>query len=151
MEIVQTTALITINETLGVQILLFLVFLLVINRLMFRPIRQTLKAREDHCTTLAREVADLQAELKRLTAGAEEEEGRIRAQAHGEREALRAEGHEAAAAMAAAAVADIERRRAEGEARIAAGLDAARRGLETDIREVTEALMAKILERGDRR
>ena len=38
MEIVSKIALITINETLVIQLVSFLIFLFVINRMMFRPV-----------------------------------------------------------------------------------------------------------------
>ena len=48
MEIISNVALISINETLWVQMLSFLMFLYIINRVMFRPLRGVMVERKDH-------------------------------------------------------------------------------------------------------
>ena len=45
MQIISNIALISINETLIVQLISFLIFLFVINRIMFRPLRKTVGPR----------------------------------------------------------------------------------------------------------
>jgi F-type H+-transporting ATPase subunit b len=46
MEVVEKIALISINETLVIQLLSFLIFLFIINRLMFRPLKGIMAERE---------------------------------------------------------------------------------------------------------
>jgi len=45
MQIVSNVALISINETMVVQLISFLIFLFVINRVMFRPLRESMHER----------------------------------------------------------------------------------------------------------
>jgi F-type H+-transporting ATPase subunit b len=57
MEIISTVALISINETLLVQLISFLLFLFLINRVMFRPLRKSIQDRDHHMENLAGEIA----------------------------------------------------------------------------------------------
>jgi len=53
MQIIENIALITINETLFIQLISFLIFLFLINRIMFRPLRETIQQRETHIDEIA--------------------------------------------------------------------------------------------------
>ena len=59
MEIIKTNALITINETLWVQMIVFLIFMFLINRIMFRPVRRNVAEREAHFDTLRQAILAL--------------------------------------------------------------------------------------------
>ena len=59
MEIIQTTALITINETLVVVLISFLIFLFIMNRIMFRPLVRTMDRRQAHMERLKQEIGEL--------------------------------------------------------------------------------------------
>ena len=61
MEIVYTNGMITINETLVVILLSFLIFVMILNRLMFRPLRETIKKRDDHLNTLDNDIKTIRA------------------------------------------------------------------------------------------
>ena len=50
MHIVSNIALISINETLIIQLVSFLIFLFLINRIMFRPLSHVMVERENHLT-----------------------------------------------------------------------------------------------------
>ncbi len=53
MHIINNIALITINETLFIQLISFLIFLFLINRIMFRPLQRTIQQREEHIIGIA--------------------------------------------------------------------------------------------------
>ncbi len=48
MQVVSTIGLITINETVFIELISFLIFLFLINRIMFRPLRDVMGEREAH-------------------------------------------------------------------------------------------------------
>ena len=48
MEVVSTIGLITINETVIIELISFLIFLFLINRIMFRPLQDIMGEREAH-------------------------------------------------------------------------------------------------------
>ncbi|MBC2714052.1 MAG: ATP synthase F0 subunit B [Desulfobacteraceae bacterium] len=53
MHIISNIALITINETLFIQLISFLIFLFLINRIMFKPLQETIQQREEHINGIA--------------------------------------------------------------------------------------------------
>ena len=67
MHIISNIALITINETLFVQLISFLIFLFIINRIMFRPLQNTMSERESYIDQTNRDIADVTQELQSLT------------------------------------------------------------------------------------
>ena len=82
MQIVSNIALITINETLIVQLITFLLFLFIINRVMFRPLRKVISERNAYVETLQREIADQQAELEAISKQIKKKERNILREAH---------------------------------------------------------------------
>lgn len=53
MQIISTIGLITINETIFIQLISFLIFLFIINRIMFRPLQAVMTERKNHIAELA--------------------------------------------------------------------------------------------------
>lgn len=82
MQIVSNIALITINETLIVQLVSFLLFLFIINRVMFRPLRKVMAERRTYIETLQQEIADQQIELKKISKKIRDSEQKILHDAH---------------------------------------------------------------------
>lgn len=67
MQIISNIALISINETLVVQLISFLIFLFIINRIMFRPLRQVMIERENHMEKINLDIVDAGKSLDRIT------------------------------------------------------------------------------------
>lgn len=82
MQIVSNIALITINETLIVQLITFLLFLFIINRVMFRPLRRVISERSAYIEMLQQEISDQQNELKSISAITQEKEQHLLQEAH---------------------------------------------------------------------
>ena len=82
MQIVSNIALITINETLIVQLVSFLLFLFIINRLMFRPLRKVMAERSTYIETLQQEIANQQTELKKISKKIRDSEQKVLHEAH---------------------------------------------------------------------
>ena len=66
MEIVQNIALISINETLIVQLILFLLFLFIINRLMIRPLSKVMKNRDEYIETIKNNISESKEEIDNI-------------------------------------------------------------------------------------
>ena len=58
MQIVSNVALISINETLLIQLISFLIFLFIIDRIMIRPLRETMDERESYIHQMKTEISD---------------------------------------------------------------------------------------------
>ena len=56
MQIISNIALISINETVIIQVISFLIFLYIINRIMFRPLRNVMADRENHIKMLQQDI-----------------------------------------------------------------------------------------------
>jgi F-type H+-transporting ATPase subunit b len=82
MQIVSNIALITINETLIVELGSFLLFLFIINRVMFRPLRKVISDRSVYIESLQKEIADQQNELQKISKKIKEREKTLLHEAH---------------------------------------------------------------------
>lgn len=81
MQIVYNMALITINETLIVQLISFLIFLFIINRIMFRPLRRTMDERAAYVRKLQAEIEQSESELEKITDQIRTQESAARSEA----------------------------------------------------------------------
>lgn len=145
MEIIKTTALITINETLWVQLIGFLIFLFVINRVMFRPVRRNMASREAYFSDLADEIAALRTELETIVATTQVEEREYLQEAHREGESCRQAGRQAAEAVIAQTRKAIEARKTTSREQLDATLAAARRKITAESQKVAREVMQKLL------
>ncbi len=82
MQIVSNIALITINETSIVQLVSFLLFLFIINRVMFRPLRKVISDRNTYIESLQQEIAGQQAELQNISNQIKQREQKLLGEAH---------------------------------------------------------------------
>ena len=81
MEIVPNVALISINETLVFQVISFLIFLFIINRVMFRPLRNVMAERDRHIENLKKDTQDAQKKFESITDRISEQESAARKEA----------------------------------------------------------------------
>ena len=66
MQVVSTIGLITINETIFIEMISFLIFLFLINRIMFRPLREVMTEREEHINEIAGSIEKSQIQLTEM-------------------------------------------------------------------------------------
>jgi F-type H+-transporting ATPase subunit b len=81
MHVIENIALISINETLVVQLISFLIFLFIINRIMIRPLRETMAERDNHIQRVKQDILDSREALETIVAASREEEKEIRREA----------------------------------------------------------------------
>jgi F-type H+-transporting ATPase subunit b len=96
MEIISNIALISINETLIVQVVGFLVFLFVINRIMFRPLRNVMSDRDIHIERVKRDITQAQKEVASITSQIQEQNTATRKEALALKDDLEAGGSQQA-------------------------------------------------------
>jgi F-type H+-transporting ATPase subunit b len=145
MEIIKTTALITINETLWVQMIGFLIFLFLIDRIMFRRVRRNIADREAHFDTLRQDILDLKEEMGGLLRQTEEEEQQLRAAARKIDEDLRQEGRREADTLISRALEEIHVLQQDAEQRLKASLATARQQVESSARELTASIIHHLM------
>lgn len=147
MEIVSTMALISINETLLVQLISFLIFLFVINRIMFRPLRSTMAERDFYLEEMALAIEGAQKGYDKavMEIRAQEEEVRSAARAIG-RERER-DGSEEAARILEAAREEISRMKFRAVSEVETKLGEARVRIQAESETLADAIVEKILDR----
>jgi len=145
MDIIKTTALITINETLWVQIIIFLLFLFLINRIMFRPVRRNMAEREAHFSHLRKAIDALKEEMGTLLKETEAEEKHLREAAHRMGEELRQAGRQEAKRLLDQALDDIKAQHQEAESQLKASMAVARRQIEVESSLLTASIIQHLL------
>jgi len=78
MQIISNIALISINETLVVQLISFLIFLFIINRVMIRPLRATMAERDNYIQRVREDILDSKREFEEIADESQQEEKEIR-------------------------------------------------------------------------
>ena len=96
MEIISNIALISINETLIVQVVGFLIFLFVINRIMFRPLQNVMSDRSIHIERIQRDITQGQKEVASISSQIQEQETANRKEALALKDDLEATGSQQA-------------------------------------------------------
>ena len=147
MQIIDTIALISINETLIVQLVSFLIFLFIINRVMIRPLRGVMTEREQHIDTIKQDIVDAQRDLAEKTRQSQAKEARMRADAMQFEREMETLGQKEAATIVAQAETEIARLRDDAEAEIESQLTAARKEIQQKSETLALHIMEKVLER----
>jgi F-type H+-transporting ATPase subunit b len=147
MEIIATNALISINETFIVQLVSFLIFLFVMNRLMFRPLISTMAQRKTYLADVKTDIENAKLDLENLNIELENQRLEVRKEADTAVNLLCDEGDERAKQLYDAARAQITALRQETEARVSEQVADARSQLAGELEAVTTAIIEKVLYR----
>ncbi len=93
MQIISNIALISINETLIVQVISFLIFLFIINRVMFRPLRSIVAERQSHIEHLRQDIVAAGKKFESLINQMEEQEAGVKMEAFMQKKKLEETGN----------------------------------------------------------
>lgn len=148
MEIVYTNGMITINETLVVILVSFLIFVMIINRLMFRPLQETMKERDAHLTTLDNDIKTAQAEAADLMSRLKEKEATARQEGLALKKELEAGANDQAKDIVDAARGTISDLKADTQKEVNAQVTAAKTTIQQDAERLSLEIITKILGRG---
>jgi F-type H+-transporting ATPase subunit b len=147
MEIVSNIALISINETMLVQLVSFLVFVFIINRVMFRPLQKTMGEREGFMESIKEDISSADLELQSLLKTSKERTNAIKEEAL----SVKAEVEEAAKQQATevllSAREEVSGISKKAEKEISDMVTSARENLQKEARQLTVTIMEKILNR----
>jgi F-type H+-transporting ATPase subunit b len=147
MEIIATNALISINETLVVQLVSFLIFLYVMNRIMFRPLLSTISQRKELIADFQKDIISGKEDLVRLGKELDREQAKVIKEAHKVVLALETEGDLRASDILEEVRQQISDLRHETETRIKDQVRQARMELAGEVEAVTLTIMEKVLHR----
>jgi F-type H+-transporting ATPase subunit b len=147
MQIISNIALISINETLLVQLLSFLIFLFIINRMMFRPLQNVRSERTNYMDKIKTDTRDAAKELETLTDQLKAQESTVRTQALGLKQEIEVSGTMQAAEIIASAREQIEALKETAEAEVEAQISEARKHIQKESETLAVNIMEKLLER----
>ena len=147
MQIISNIALLSINETLIVQLLSFLIFLFIINRVMFRPLRSTMDEREDYLKKINNEIVDAKDELETIARRIEAHESAVKLEAFGLKDKLEESGNREAAEIIASAREEIAGLKQNAASQIDLQISDARDHLKRESEALSMNIMEKILDR----
>ena len=147
MEIISNVALISINETMLIQLISFLIFLYVFNRVMIRPLHGSVEERKSHMAQLSAETSGFKTQLDEISARIAAQEEAVLEEAYAQRHKIEDEGSQEADRILEQAWQDSRVQRRETEAAIKAAVESAREELARESERVAIGIMEKVLNR----
>lgn len=147
MQIISNVALISINETLILQIISFLIFLFIINRIMFRPLRKVMNERESYIENIQKDIVAAENQLEDLTNQVQAQERAVRNEAFEQKEQLEASGSQQAAEIFASTREEINTLRAEAQKEVDARISAARKHVQKESESLAKNIIETVLYR----
>ena len=150
MEIISNIALISINETLIVQVVGFLVFLFVINRIMFRPLRNVMSDRDLHIERVKRDITQGQKEVDSITSQIQQQESATRKEALELKDNLEARGSQQAKEIFESVKKEINADREKVQQEIEVRIAQERKAVEKESEALALNIIEKIIDRRQR-
>ena len=147
MQIISKIALITINETLLVQVISFLIFLFILNRLMFRPLNQVMGEREIHLEKINQEIVDTRQAFTDLTTRLEQKESAARQEALEISRQLEDAGVREAVEVVNAVKQEIDLLRKKNQQAVDAQIAQARTYVQREAEGLARTIMERVLDR----
>jgi len=147
MQIISNIALISINETLVIQLISFLVFLFLINKIMFRPLVDTMSERDSYIDGIHQGIEDTAQEMQDILNQLKEREAAIRGEAYDLRSSLEHEGSQKAAEIYAKLQAEIAALKQKNEADVEKQVQEAKKHLLKESEALASQIMEKVLDR----
>jgi len=143
MHIAHNVALISINATLVFQLISFLIFLFIINRLMLRPLLSAMGERENHINKIRQDIVDTENEFENLTNQLQQQESTVRIEAFQFQQELEATGKQQSAEILASTRKEIETLKDRAQKEVDIQIAEARK----DVARESEALAISIIEK----
>jgi F-type H+-transporting ATPase subunit b len=150
MQIISNIALISINETMIVQVIFFLVFLFIINRIMFRPLQNVRMDRDIHVERIKLEIDEAHKKIESVSSQIQRQEAMVRREAFELKENLEEAGKKQAREIFASVRKEIATLNAKTQKDIQARLLNARKDIKKQSEDLALIVMEKILERSPR-
>lgn len=147
MEIISNIALISINETLIAQLVSFLIFLYIINRVMFKPLLSVVNERNDYIDKMYREITEAEQELDNVKRMLSENEAAVKEEAFSIKTKLESDGDMKATEIYREAKNQIEAMRESAKAEVKSQLDEAKKSIQKESEILVHQIMEKVLER----
>jgi F-type H+-transporting ATPase subunit b len=147
MEVISNVALISINATLVVQLLSFLIFLFLIDRVMFRPLQKTMQERQFQVEKIKKDITKADASYLSILKEIEDQEKTVRKTAFKLRQQHEDTGNNEAKNIYREVRSKIESLKHETEADIKKKLTEARKQVRRESEKLGVILIEQVMER----
>ena len=147
MHIISNIALISINETMFVQLISFLIFLFVINRIMFRPLLAEMTKRDNYINKIESDIVGAKDELEGITKQLNQREIVNRSETFTERTELVAKGSRDASIILVEARNKIADLRKKAEDEVNAEILIAQKSIKKESEALVVTIIEKMLDR----
>ncbi len=147
MEFIYTDGMITINETMVVVVLSFLLFVFIMNRLMFRPLMATMDARQKRLAGLENAVKEMRTQAEQLTRELQDREEAVKQEARQMKKEIEMAGSERANDIFQASRAEVTRIRNTAQAEVNQQIEEAREQIQKETELLAKTITETILGR----
>ena len=138
---------IQIDWSVGAQLVIFLVLVFLLNKVLFRPIREALKERQARMDAQEADINFMESQGQGLDSETKDKLVAARREGVGARESLKQEGSEAEAALLEEIKREVDLEWSQVEQQIKEDVARARKALQTQIQSFAQLLASKILGR----
>jgi F-type H+-transporting ATPase subunit b len=147
MQIISTIAMISINETLIIQLISFLIFLFIINRIMIQPLRSVAQEREAHIQKIELDTVAAQKKVEQVEKQIKKQETKALDAAHGIREKIEESGRLEADEIIHDTLREVETISKENLRHVSAMVEDARKSVQKEAETLAVGMMEKLLDR----
>ena len=146
-EITRVSALISINATLFAQLISFLIFMMIINRLMYHPLQDIMAERERHIERMNDEIATGESDLEEIFYKIDSRKRQVKDEAFAAQQRLENEGARQAETLFAGANEEIDKLNEETKQEIQRQIEEVRQHLAEESEKMSRIIMEKALNR----
>ncbi len=147
MQVVENVALISINATLVVQLISFLIFMVLLNRVMIRPLRTTMTERDLFVDKVKEDVVAANEAFKEVARQIEVQESEARQAATKVREEIVEAGQRSVSEVLDQTRQEIDQLKAAAQQDANARITAARGHIQTEAETLADQMVAALLNR----
>ena len=147
MEIIYTPGMITINATMVIELVSFLILVVVLNRIMFRPLLDTIKIRNERIASLSGAIESNKSEAEKIMLRLREHEQLAKKEAFERKKELETLGTRKATEILEAAKKEITSIKEDVDREIEAQLKQAKESFKKDSETIASEIIKHILGR----
>jgi F-type H+-transporting ATPase subunit b len=147
MQVVENIALITLNATLFVQLGSFLLFMVIFNRIMIRPLREMMAKRDNLLQKIAQDISAADKTYQEMSKQIETQENQVRKDAFQIQHHIESEGLQSVDEILASTREEINRLRSNAQRETEVQLAAARQQIASQAEPIADQMIAALLGR----
>ena len=145
MQVVENVALISINATLVVQLVSFLIFMVLFNRVMIRPLRTVMTARKSYIQQVGQDLAAAGEAFEQIVGQIERQEAEARKTAFQIRDEVETAGRQSISSLLARTRREIDELRSQAQAETDRKITAARKNIQAEAEMLSDRMIIALL------